>query len=125
MGFSRSSNGNQYKSGNNGSNYYQKKGFFGNLFDMVASRGGSGGQYRNQPNQMNQGNQYNNSLLQNQPGLNQNAVSCTKCRAQIPSGSKFCLQCGEAVKDALFCLGCGEKLPLDAKFCMKCGQKVN
>lgn len=126
MGFSsRSSKGNQYKSGNYGSNNYQKKGLLGNLLNLVGSGGFSGGQNRNQNNQYgNQDPVFNQSLLKNQSPLNLAEINCGKCKAQIPVGSKFCLQCGEPVKTALFCLGCGEKLPLDAKFCMSCGQKV-
>ena len=44
---SRSSNKNHYKKGNNGSNHYQKKGFLGNLFNIIASRSGSEDKYRN------------------------------------------------------------------------------
>lgn len=113
---SRSSKGKHYKDGHQGSNHYQKKGLFGSLFDMVASRSHSHGNY---------GNQYNNTPAYSQPIVNQNAMICSKCNSQIPAGSKFCLQCGESVSDVLFCLNCGEKLPLNAKFCLKCGNKVN
>ncbi|ADY55407.1 hypothetical protein Sgly_1081 [Syntrophobotulus glycolicus DSM 8271] len=115
--FSRSSKGKHYKRGNQGSDHYQKKGFFGDLFKMIASRSGSGGHYNNH------GNQYPNTPGQNQPVAS--AVICGKCNAQIPAGSKFCLECGEKVSESLFCTNCGEKLPANAKFCLKCGNKVN
>jgi ribosomal protein L40E len=114
--FSRSSKGKHYKNGNQGSGHYQKKGLFGNLFDMIASRSHSHGNY---------GNQYNKSSSYNQNAANINASFCSKCNSQIPAGSKFCLQCGEKVNSASLCLSCGEKLPPDAKFCLKCGSKVS
>ncbi|WP_417168722.1 zinc ribbon domain-containing protein [Terrihalobacillus insolitus] len=52
-------------------------------------------------------------------------TACSKCNAQIPSGSKFCLECGEKVETTAFCISCGETLPTDAKFCSKCGAKTN
>lgn len=113
--FSRSSKGKHYKNGNQGSSHYQKKGLFGNLFDMIVSRSHSHGYY---------GNQYDNTRSYNQPA-NQNVSICSKCNSQIPAGSKFCLQCGEKVSNVSFCLNCGEKLPPEAKFCLNCGKKVN
>jgi membrane protease subunit (stomatin/prohibitin family) len=117
--FSRSSKGSHYKHGNHGSSHYQKKGILGNLFNMLTERSGSSG-YRK-----NHGNQYNNAPVQNQPLSNQITLNCSKCGSQIPSGSKFCLECGEQVKTVLFCTNCGEKLPSNSKFCLKCGSKVN
>ena len=115
---SRSSNGKHYKNGNNGSNHYQKKGLLGNLFNMIGSGSGS----KSDPD--NYGNQNNNTPRHNQPIANQNAMSCSKCNSPIPAGSKFCLQCGQKVSEALFCMSCGEKLPANAKFCLKCGNKI-
>lgn len=117
--FSRSSKGNHYKNANYGSNHYQKKGFLGNLFNMVGSGSNSKG-YNNQYPQ-----QYPNVPIQNQQPINQSTSACGKCKAQIPVGSKFCLECGEKVNDVLFCINCGEKLPSNAKFCLKCGTKLN
>ncbi|MFZ3131126.1 MAG: zinc ribbon domain-containing protein [Desulfosporosinus sp.] len=111
---SRSSKENHYKSGNHGSRHYQKKGFLGNLLNMVGSRSGSN----------NYGNRRHNAPVE-KPIANQNAIICGKCNSSIPAGSKFCLQCGEKVNDILFCLNCGEKLPSGAKFCLKCGAKIN
>jgi len=113
---SGSSKGNHYRKGNNGSNHYQKKGFFGKLFDGIGSRSGSNNNNRNQ---------YQNTPVNNQPIVNQNAMICSKCNSEIPDGSKFCLQCGQKVNDVLFCMNCGEKLPQNAKFCLKCGKGIN
>jgi ribosomal protein L40E len=112
---SRSSKGRHYKSGNYGSSHYQKKGILSNLFNIIASRSGSEGHYRNQ---------YHNAPSYNQPQTEPNSITCVKCNSQIPAGSKFCLQCGEKVSEALFCMNCGEKLPPNARFCLKCGNKV-
>jgi len=123
---SRSSKGNHYRNGNNGSNHYQKKGILGNLFDIIASRSGSGGHYGNQnQNQYPNQNQNQNAPMYDQPQTGLNGISCNKCNSQIPAGSKFCLQCGEKISRVLFCLSCGEKLPPNAKFCLKCGTKIN
>jgi len=121
--FSRSSKGNNYRNGNYGSNHYQKKGFLGNLINMIGSRSGSKGYQNQYPQQYPQG--YPNQPIQNQQLSQQNAVICGKCQSKIPTGSKFCLECGEKVNDILFCTNCGESLPPNAKFCLKCGTKLN
>lgn len=128
MGFSsRSSNGHQFRNGNNGSNHYQKKGILGNLFNQFVSRSGSGGHYNPQGNQFNNqpGKQFNNPPLESRLPANQGGINCGKCSSPIPAGAKFCLQCGDPVKTALFCPNCGEKLPAEAKFCLNCGNKLN
>ena len=121
-----------FRSGNNGSNHYQKKGLLGNLFDMMGSRSGSNrnrnynNNYENQNHNQNQNPYQNNNIpINNQPTTNQNSMICSKCNSPIPAGSKFCLQCGEKVSDILFCKNCGEKLPPNAKFCLKCGKGIN
>jgi len=64
-------------------------------------------------------------------------VLCTKCAADLPEGSQFCLKCGHpvgaAVTDAappivtaiLGCSKCGASLPEGAQFCLKCGKPVS
>ncbi|SHI68389.1 zinc-ribbon domain-containing protein [Clostridium cavendishii DSM 21758] len=94
---SGSSNRNHYRNGNNGSKHYQKKGLLGNLFDMIGSRSYSS------RNKNNYRKQYNNTPMYNEPIAPQGTISCSKCRAQIPAGSKFCLQCGQKVRDILCC----------------------
>lgn len=116
--FSRSSKGNHYKQGNYGSSHYQKKGVLGNLLNMFVSKSDLGGHN-------NYKNQYDTMPTQNTPISNQGAINCSKCGSQIPKGSKFCLECGEQVKEALFCANCGEKIPANSKFCLKCGNKLN
>lgn len=62
---------------------------------------------------------------------------CTKCAANLPEGSQFCLKCGHPVGPAvtgdtppivtavLGCSKCGASLPDGAQFCLKCGKPVS
>ena len=56
----------------------------------------------------------------------QSPLKCAKCGAEIPQGSKFCLQCGEKVEansnDTVVCPECG-KTVAKGKFCLECGHK--
>jgi hypothetical protein len=49
-------------------------------------------------------------------------MRCPSCKADIPGGSKFCLECGAAL------LGrwplCGNTNPANAKFCLECGHRI-
>ena len=117
--FSRSSKGNHYKNGNHGSSHYQKKGLLGNLFDSIWSGSNSSRNHNQYPRQ------YPNQPIQNYQQPPQNVLNCSKCNSKIPTGSKFCLECGEKVSVVLFCMNCGETLPPNAKFCLKCGTKLN
>lgn len=122
---SRSSNGRHYQNGNQGSSHYKKKGLFGNFLNMIGSGSGSQKRNNNNRNQQNYGNQQNNAHINHQPTNHQNTAVCSNCNAQIPAGSKFCLQCGQKVNQGLCCMNCGEKLPPNAKFCQKCGTKIS
>lgn len=113
---SRSSSGRYHRNGHYGSRHYQKKSILGRILNIITSRSCSSGRYRNH---------YNNRPIYNEPTRNQNAIICSNCNSQIPSGSKFCLECGQKVNYPLFCMNCGEKLPPNAKFCLKCGNKVS
>lgn len=49
---------------------------------------------------------------------------CKKCGHEIPSGAKFCTNCGEKIEDTSefkICPKCGEECRKDAKFCTNCG----
>lgn len=49
---------------------------------------------------------------------------CKKCGQEIPSGAKFCTNCGEKIEDTSefkICPKCGEEYRKDAKFCTNCG----
>lgn len=127
--FSRSSKKSHYKNGNYGSNQYQNKGILGDLFKRLIPQSGSGGHYNNHGNQSNNmpmpNQPFPNQPFPNQPLPNQSIINCGKCASKIPTGSKFCLECGDKVQDALFCANCGEKVPPNSKFCLKCGNKLN
>lgn len=116
---SKSSNKKHYRNGHYGSNHYQRKGILNKLFDIITSRSWSGSNYNNYRNQ------YNNTYRYNQHTSNESTIICNNCNAEIPVGSKFCLQCGESVSQVLFCQNCGEKLPPNAKFCLKRGNKIS
>ena len=48
---------------------------------------------------------------------------CPTCSKSIPSGSKFCPECGASCASK-FCSNCGTKLTAGDKFCSNCGTKV-
>ena len=56
----------------------------------------------------------------------QETMTCPKCGASIPNGSKFCLECGEKVEvipdNMVVCPECG-KTVVKGKFCPECGHK--
>lgn len=56
--------------------------------------------------------------------VNAPSVKCAKCGAELPSGAKFCLQCGEKIvspaDDKIVCPKCGQATP-NGKFCIQCG----
>ena len=49
-------------------------------------------------------------------------MQCPSCKADIPEGSKFCLECGTALLGC--CPSCGNANPASAKFCLECGHKL-
>jgi membrane protease subunit (stomatin/prohibitin family) len=51
-------------------------------------------------------------------------VTCAKCQAQIPAGSKFCPNCGAAVAPVGECPNCHAQTAPGAKFCPNCGAKL-
>ena len=64
-------------------------------------------------------------------------MQCSKCAADLPEGSQFCLKCGQPVTRpaadtapppttaTLACSQCGASLPEGAQFCLKCGKPVS
>ncbi|MCR4615186.1 MAG: SPFH domain-containing protein [Clostridiales bacterium] len=61
----------------------------------------------------------------NQQQSAQATVKCQKCGADLPEGSKFCLQCGEkytpsTAGETVVCPSCGKTVP-QGKFCLECG----
>src|SRR5262249_53505253 len=49
-------------------------------------------------------------------------LQCAACNAEVPTGSKFCSQCGTAL--AVACSACSHPNPVTAKFCSKCGKRL-
>ena len=50
-------------------------------------------------------------------------MSCGGCGAELPTGAKFCMECGTPALAS--CSGCGSVLVPGAKFCMECGAAVS
>ena len=50
------------------------------------------------------------------------AIKCPSCKAEISSKSKFCPECGYAIKTV--CPACGNKVKPGTKFCPECGGKL-
>ena len=103
-----SSSGKHYKHGHNGSNHYKKTGLFGKILGVFSS--------------LSKSHKYNYN--NNQEPKFSSSIICTKCKGEIPAGSKFCLNCGEKVATVIFCSNCGKELPPNAKFCLECGKKA-
>ena len=53
-------------------------------------------------------------------------VECPKCRYKNVAGTKFCADCGTALKGSpIPCGKCGTENPPDAKFCPNCGNNLD
>ena len=120
--FSRSSSRRRYPDPYQGGRHYKKKGLFGMLSGFGGSFGSGSRSGRNR-----YGGAYNG--YQGQGGYQTNLageqMTCPKCGASVPAGSKFCLSCGEKIEaNAAFCPNCGKPLPPGARFCMECGSPV-
>jgi ribosomal protein L40E len=46
-------------------------------------------------------------------------AQCRSCDADNPVDAKFCMQCGQPMRQA--CASCGADLPAEARFCAQCG----
>jgi len=53
--------------------------------------------------------------------LNENEVICPVCGKKTAKG-KFCMECGASL--VVKCAKCGAELPTGAKFCQECGEKI-
>ena len=49
---------------------------------------------------------------------------CASCQNPVPSGAKFCMNCGTAVASAPHCTSCGNELAPGARFCGNCGTQA-
>lgn len=59
--------------------------------------------------------------------VDKKTISCEKCGATIPEGSKFCIECGNKIMaktdKKVKCPNCGENVP-PGKFCINCGSSL-
>ena len=49
-------------------------------------------------------------------------MECRTCKADVPEGSRFCIECGASLPSA--CPSCGHSNPPRAKFCANCGNRL-
>lgn len=52
-------------------------------------------------------------------------IFCTKCGLTINPDWKYCLRCGEQVRDIKYCVECGKKLDSDWGYCPWCGKEIS
>jgi ribosomal protein L40E len=55
----------------------------------------------------------------------ESTMSCLSCTAKLPSGAKYCPQCGHDNSVLPKCKKCKHDLPPNAKFCFHCGCKAD
>ena len=53
--------------------------------------------------------------------LSENEIICPNCGGKTPKG-KFCTECGAKLQNV--CPNCGKEVPSGAKFCLECGQRI-
>jgi hypothetical protein len=51
-------------------------------------------------------------------------MNCQSCKAEIPAGGKFCIECGVTASSTISCTHCGAQNPPNATFCASCGQSL-
>lgn len=61
---------------------------------------------------------------QQQQQARPNGIKCPSCGADLPSGSKFCTNCGNKIGGGISCPKCKADIPAGSKFCPGCGYKI-
>jgi membrane protease subunit (stomatin/prohibitin family) len=54
----------------------------------------------------------------------QGGIKCPSCSADVPPGSKFCLNCGQKMGGGVPCPKCNAEIPEGSKFCSNCGANL-
>lgn len=117
--FSYSSSSGRRPNPHQGSSYYQRKGFFGNMKNFGSFSSSSGKRRAHSRNNYSQVPPHSQPHSQARPG-----GVCPACGSAVPAGSKFCLSCGAKIETTPFCTNCGKPLPANARFCPECGAKA-
>lgn len=94
------------------------------LRDSAKNEGGMGGMGAGMAAAMAMGNMMHSAMNQAspQPAAQPAQAFCAACGAGIPTGAKFCPECGARQGQAV-CASCGAALGTGAKFCPECGAK--
>lgn len=58
-----------------------------------------------------------------QPSTGGSSAPCSKCQVMLPTGTRFCSQCGMQQSTNRHCTKCGTQVQPGAKFCGSCGQQ--
>ncbi|HEY9205279.1 MAG TPA: SPFH domain-containing protein [Candidatus Methanoperedens sp.] len=68
--------------------------------------------------------QMGQAMQQPQQAARQPGIKCPSCGADVPSGSKFCTNCGGKIGGGAPCPKCKADVPQGSKFCPSCGAKI-
>lgn len=71
---------------------------------------------------MQMGHMFGNMATSSAPTSAESTIKCPSCKADIAAKSKFCPECGYAIKTV--CPKCGTKFKPGTKFCPECGEKI-
>ncbi len=68
--------------------------------------------------------QLGQTMQQPQQAAHTPGIKCPSCGADVPSGSKFCTNCGGKIGGGAPCPKCKADVPSGSKFCPACGAKI-
>lgn len=60
--------------------------------------------------------------VESKPAVSEKSTfNCLKCGNEVPSGYKFCPNCGHPTATEKSCVSCGKPIPISCAFCPNCG----